>query len=255
MKISVLVPVKDEQDMIGECLESVKWADEVIALDNDSSDETAQIIRSYPWVKYVFEKGGTYASRKNKLQRVAQGEWLFYLDADERVTPLLKEEIKKKIKKKGGPVAYAVPRRNFLLGKELRWGGWGNDYVMRLFKKEHFGGFEGDLHEQAVFEGEFGKLAEPMLHFQPETLEVALEKSIFWSGVEAGLFMAPGVNHPPVTWWRALKMGAATIIGRLVRKQGFRDGVEGWIESVYQAYHTMIVYLRLWEMQRGEVPH
>jgi len=131
-----------------------------------------------------------------------------------------------------------------------KFGGWGNDYVMRLFKKDALIKFIGELHEQAIFDGHFGKLTQALIHYQPVTLEEALAKSVIWSDYEAKLFLAPGINHPTVVWWRVLKMGGLTLWDRLIKKQGFRDGTEGWIESVYQAYHTMIVYLRLWELQQ-----
>lgn len=248
MSISILIPAKNEGSMIAECLASAKWADEVLVLD-ESTDQTGQIVKSYKWVKYVFQAGGDFASRKNRLKDLATGDWLFYLDADERITPLLRREILRATKSKRALSAYAVPRRNFLLGKELHWGGWGEDYVTRLFRRAALERFEGELHEQPVFSGPLGKLSEPLIHFQPATLEEALEKSIRWSEIEARLFLEPGVNHPPVVWWRVLRMGARTLFDRLIKKQGFRDGVEGWIESVYQAYHTMIIYLRLWELQ------
>jgi hypothetical protein len=79
-------------------------------------------------------------------------------------------------------------------------------------------------------------------------LEPAFRKTIGWSGIEADLLLRAG--HPPITWWRVLAMGTRTFFDRCIRKQGYLDGTEGWIESVYQAYHTMIVYLRLWEMQQ-----
>lgn len=252
MKISILIPAKNEQDFIEECLESALWADEVIVLLNDSTDKTEELVKRFQKVKSFKVPRGTFASRKDKLAKLANGDWLFYLDADERITPLLKKEIIKTTKNPSSRSAYAIPRRNFLLGKELKRGGWGyqDSFVMRLFKKESLIRFEGDLHESPVFKGEFGKLTEPMIHLQPATIEEAFRKSIAWVDIEASLFMAPGINHPPVTWWRVIKMGATTLFDRLIKKEGYRDGTEGWIEAVYQAYHTMIIYLRLWELQR-----
>ena len=96
-------------------------------------------------------------------------------------------------------------------------------------------------------EGELGHLKEPMIHLQPKSIEPMLEKSIKWSKIEAKLLYE--ANHPPVTWWRILRMGATTLFERLIKKQGFRDGTEGWIEAIYQAFHTVIIYMQLWEMQ------
>lgn len=248
MKLSILIPAKNEQDFIGECLKSAAWADEAIVLLNDSTDKTGEIVRQFKKIKVVADSDGTFASRKNKLAKLSSGDWLFYLDADERITPLLKAEILKTIKNKKSFSAYAVPRRNFLLGKELKYGGWSPDYVIRLFKKGDLRAFVGDLHEQPELAGELGKLTEPLIHLQPDRLEPAFEKSIFWTQIEAQLLL--DAHHPSITWWRVLRMGFATLFDRLIKKQGFQDGLEGWIESVYQAYHTIIVYLRLWELQQ-----
>jgi glycosyltransferase involved in cell wall biosynthesis len=179
----------------------------------------------------------------------ASGEWVLYLDADERITPLLKDEITEKINNLDSSV-YAIPRKNYLLGKELHFGGWYPDYQIRLFQKSKLHKWVGDLHEHPEFEGTVEKLKNPMIHLQPEKIEPALKKSIKWSGVEANLLF--GANHPKIVWWRVLRMGLTTIFDRLIKKQGFRDGTEGWIESVYQSFHTMIVYMKLWELQNTE---
>jgi len=249
MKISVIINAKNEEDFIGDCLESVKWADEaMVLLSQNSCDKTEEIARNFG-AKIIWQEAREvdYAAWHNQGLKEANGEWLLWIDADERVTPLLKQELQHAIRNKQC-AAYAIPRRNFLLGKELKHGGWFPDYQIRLFKKEKLKMWTGMLHERPEFEGELGKLETPMIHLQPEKIEPALEKSIKWSGIEAKLLFES--SHPPVTWWRVLRMGATTIFERLIKKQGFRDGTEGWIESIYQAFHTMIVYLKVWELQR-----
>lgn len=248
MKLSVVIIVKNEEEMIGDCLESIRWAEEIVLLDGGSTDKTLKIAKNYS-VRIVNQKvkDMDYAAWRNQGLEEAQGEWILYLDVDERITPLLKEEIQQTIDNRQ-QTAYAIPRRNFLLGKELKHGGWYPDYQLRLFRKDRLQGWLGTLHERPQIEGEVGKLENPMIHFQPETIEPALEKSINWSGIEAKLLLDAG--HPQVTWWRILRMGLTTLFERLLRKQGFRDGAEGWIESIYQAWHTIIVYMKLWEMQR-----
>lgn len=254
MRISILIPAKNEELYLKECLESALWADEIIVLLNDSTDGSFKITGKYKKVTTITDRGGTFASRKNELVKHSSGDWLFFLDADERITPLLKNEILKVLKSpKSGP-AFAVPRRNILLGKEMSFGGWSPDYVVRLFRRKTFKKFSGDLHEQPEFTGTLHKLTEPLVHLQPDTLEPAFEKSILWSQIEAKLIFDS--HHPPVAWWRVLRMWATTLFDRLIVKQGYQDGVEGFIEAVYQSYHTMIIYLRLWELQArgGSVP-
>jgi len=250
-KISVIIGVKNEEKFIPDCLESVKWADEILVFINpDSTDRTEEIACEFK-VRIIEQKPKemNFAAWHNQGLKEAKGDWLLWVDADERVPPLLKEEIQEAIQSKKY-TAYAIPRRNFLLGKELKHGGWSPDYVKRLFKKKNLKKWRGELHEEPIFEGVIGYLRNPMIHPQPERIEPALEKSITWSGIEADLLLK--ANHPKVAWWRVLRMGATTLFDRLIKKRGFLDGIEGWVESVYQAFHTMVIYLRLWEMQQGE---
>jgi glycosyltransferase involved in cell wall biosynthesis len=260
MKTSVLINAKNEEDFIGDCLESVKWADEVLVLISPNSiDKTEKIAREFG-ARIVKQrvKEMDFAAWHNQGIKEANGDWLFWVDADERISPLLKEEIKSLIIKHpaspaGGQSlvsAFAIPRRNFLLGKELKHGGWYPDYVKRLFLKKKLKRWEGQLHEEPIFEGKMGHLKNSMIHLQPATIGPALEKSIEWSKIEADLLLR--AQHPGVTWWRVLRMGVTTLFDRLIKKKGFLDGIEGWIESIYQGFHTMIIYLRLWEAQSAK---
>lgn len=246
--VTVIINSGNEEKFIRDCLESVIWADEVIvSLNPRSNDKTREIASDYK-VRIIDQKPAemNYAAWHNQGIKESKGEWIFWVDADERITPLLKNEILQAIKESKYS-AYAIPRSNYLLGEELHWGGWYPDYAKRLFLKESLKKWEGDVHEQPLFDGELGLLKNSMIHLQPEKIEPALEKSIRWSGIEAQkLFEA---KHPVVVWWRVLRMGLTTLCERLIKKQGFRDGTEGWIESIYQSFHTMIVYTKLWEMQ------
>ncbi len=248
-KISVIINAKNEEDFIADCLESVKWADEVLVLiSQDSSDDTEKIARRFKTRVIKQEvREIDFGAWHNQGMEEAKGDWLLWIDADERIPPLLKEEIKEEIKGNDF-VAYAIPRRNFLLGKELKHGGWYPDYVKRLFFKKKLKRWEGRLHEEPVFEGKMGHLKNPMIHLQPEKIEPALSKSTKWLEIEADLLLK--ADHPQMAWWRVVRMGVTILFDRLIKKKGFLDGIEGWIESVYQAFHTMMIYLRLWELQR-----
>jgi hypothetical protein len=191
-----------------------------------------------------------FAAWHNQGMNEANGNWLLYLDADERVTSALAQRIQELIyQNKVNFGAYQVRRRNFLLGRNLEHGGWGPDYPVRLFKRGALRSWVGSLHEHAEFTGKLGRLKEVMIHLQPDKLEPALAKSIKWSQLEAELLCQ--AKHPLVVWWRVLRMGLTTFWQRMIVKQGWRDGIEGWIENLYQVCHTMIVYLRLWEQQEG----
>lgn len=252
IKLSIIIIAKNEEEVIEQCLESVKWAEDIVFLDTGSTDKTRAIAQKYKVnLTSISSSKLEYAQWRNQGLKLAKGEWVFYVDADERVTPELKDELWAVInKKKLAEVGFTVPRRNFLLGKELHYGGWWPDYVKRVFRKKNLHKWVGQLHEEPVYQGQMGQLAQPLIHLQPQTIEPALQKTIRWSKLEAQALLA--ANHPPVVWWRILRMGLTTFWDRLVKKQGFRDGTEGWIESIFQVFHTIIVYIQLWEIQNQQ---
>lgn len=247
-KLSVIIIARNAEELIGDCLQSVKWADEIIMIDSGSTDKTTEIGKKFgAKVIEVSGKPINFSQWRNQGLKAAKGKWVFYLDSDERVTPGLKKEIKAVIKQGKGN-AFAIPRRNFYLGKEVRHGGAWPDYVKRLFKKDKLEKWKGRLHEEPVFEGELGHLKEPMVHLTHRDLSSMVEKTRQWSMIEADLLYQ--AKHPPVTWWRILRIMLGEFWKRAVRQQGWRDGTVGWIEIVYQMFSRFITYARLWERQQ-----
>lgn len=262
--------------MLGDCLESARWADELIVIDTGSGDGTVKIAQrkadrviSLPFKSYQFSAWRNLGIKK------ATGDWLFYLDADERITPLLKKEILGAINRHqkrdsrisslrektagsrktdcrrisfGKIVAYSVPRRNFYLGREMKFGGAWPDYVIRLFKKKNLKKWRHRLHEQPRFEGDLGKFQNPLIHLTHRDLTSMLEKTIDWTEIEAGLLFK--ADHPPVVWWRIFRMMMTKFWQRFIRQQAYRDGTEGFINSLFEVFNTFIIYARLWEKQR-----
>jgi len=248
MKLSVVIIAKDEEKMIEDCLESVKWADEIILVDSGSTDRTVTIAEKFG-AKIISVPGEKleFSHWRNQGLKAAKGKWILYLDADERITPELKKEIKGIIKK-GEGAAFAIPRRNFYLGKEVRFGGAWPDYVKRFFKKDKLKKWEGRLHEEPVYEGKLKHLKEPMIHLTHRDLSSMVEKTRGWSKIEADLLYQ--AKHPPVTWWRILRIMLGEFWLRGIKQQGWRDGTVGWIEIVFQMFSRFITYARLWEMQQ-----
>ena len=248
-KISAIILTKNEEEIILDCLESVKWADEVVVVDNDSTDNTLGIVKKFG-IKNIIQSGAknTFSERRNLGAKAAKGEWLLYVDADERVPPTLRKEIEEMVANPKGKAAYALPRRNIRLTKELHYGGWWPDYVLRLIKKEKLVAWEGDLHEQPVVEGEVGYLKEALVHFSHRgSFEHKLQNTINWSKIEAQKLYEAG--HPPITITRFLSAMAREFHQRMIKYQAFRDGTEGIIEAIYQVFSVFITYARLWEMQ------
>jgi len=246
-KISAIVITKNEEEKISECLESLKsLADEMIVVDTGSTDKTNEIARK-KGARIIKTTKGSYSDWRNKGARKAEGDWLLYVDADERVTPLLRKEILEKVGSYSDVALYAIPRRNIILGREMKHGGWWPDYVKRLMRKNAFKKWEGDLHENPIVEGKMEHLKNPLVHLKHNKLSEMVEKTNKWSKVEARLLLESG--HPRMTWWRFFRIMATELWYRLFRLRGFLDGTEGVIYSIYQMWSKFITYGKLWEMQ------
>lgn len=253
MDISIIILTKNAADKLRECLKSVSGMGEIIILDGGSTDGTLAIAKKYK-AKITKQKKGSYDTWRNQAKGVASGDWLFYIDPDERVTPELKNEIEKILNQKSEIInhfaAYAIPRRNFVFDKELKHGGWYPDYVLRLMRKDKLIKWVGELHEQPQIKGEVGYLENAFIHLKENNLSDMVSKTNKWSGIEAKLLLDSG--HPPMAWWRFIRPVVSEVFDRLIFKLGFLDGVEGIIFSVYQGYSRFATYAKLWEMQQNK---
>jgi len=250
VSLTIAIIARNEEGLVKEAVKSALFADQVLLLDTGSADKTVEIAqKAGAGVARMPTKGLAFARWRTKAIKLAKGDWIFYLDADERITPGLKRELLKVTsrKDKGQIVAYAVPRENYYLGRRVRWGGAWPDYVKRLFWKKGLRRWVGRLHEEPVFKGELGYLKSPIRHYTHRDLTSMLEKTTAWSKLEAEELYR--VGHPPVTWWRILRIMATEFWQRGVKKQGFRDGTVGVIEVIFQVFSRFITYARLWEMQ------
>src|SRR3989344_5882103 len=223
--ISVVIIAKNEEDKIQKATDSVKWANEIVLVDTGSTDRTKQIAKRSGAVVYEFAKG-SYPDWREFGAKKTKSQWLFYLDADEQCPPSLANEIKATLLSAKFP-AYAIPRRNIILGAEMKHGGWYPDYVLRLIKKENLKGYFGQVHEQPIIEGDVSKLQNPLLHNAHPTISAMVEKSNKWSAIEARLLYQS--NHPPMVWWRFIRPPLQEVFTRLILKAGILDGTRGLI--------------------------
>lgn len=255
-KISVLILTKNEEKNIKDCLASVTWADEIIIIDDYSEDKTIERCRTLDVRCKLFERhlNGDFAAQRNFALSQASGDWVLYIDADERVTPELEKSIKYKqsfssnkvvSSKESNIVAYRIKRKNYYFGKHE----WPHiESMMRLFKKEKLRSWQGELHESPIIEGEVGEIDGFLLHFTHQNLSSMLENTIEWSKTEAQLRLK--ANHPKITWWRFPRVMIREFLYYCIKQRGFKVGTVGLIESLYQSFSIFITYARLWEMQR-----
>jgi glycosyltransferase involved in cell wall biosynthesis len=246
MKLSVLILTKNEEENISDCLRSVsQLTDEMIIVDAESSDKTVEIGQK-EGAKVFIHPFSDFADQRNFALSKAESEWVLYVDADERVTSELVSSIKCQVLslKKTNFVAYKIRRKNFYLGNH-EW-----PYVEkleRLFKREKLKGWYGELHESPKVDGEIGELKGFLLHYTHRDLSSMLKKTIEWSKIEAHLRLAAG--HPKMTWWRFPRVMTSAFFSSYIKQGGWKVGVVGLIQSIFQSFSVFITYARLWELQ------
>jgi len=245
MNLSALILTKDEEEVIEDCLKQLKFVDEIIVLDQNSKDKTLQIAQKY--TQKIYTTSNTeFGKNRNQLSSLAKGKWLLYLDADERIQDAQVEQIKKAIRNNDYS-AYFFPRKNFILGKWLKHGGWWPDYVPRLFKKDQLIKWTGEVHESPQIHGNFGYINSPIDHLTARSMTKMFLKTTKWAKVEAKLYYKAG--HPKVNVLRVIKVLLLEFTNRYLVKFGFLDGVIGLIESIFQSLHKSIILVYLWELQ------
>ncbi len=245
-KLSVTVITRNEAADIAAALASVSWADELIVVDSESTDETAAIARRStgrvivrPWPGYV--------EQKNFAASVATNDWILSLDADERVTPALADEIRALLSGTPSDRGYRVPRVSWHLGRWIRTTDWYPDHQLRLYDRRAAEWTGRHVHESVHVKGSVGRLRGELQHYPYRDISDHLEtidrystyaaRQMHEEGRRAG-FLQVAV-HPPLAFLR----------NYLVRG-GIRDGVPGFIISALNSYYVFLKLAKLWERTR-----
>ncbi|OGE72410.1 hypothetical protein A3H40_04160 [Candidatus Daviesbacteria bacterium RIFCSPLOWO2_02_FULL_38_15] len=254
MKLSAVVITKNEENRIKACLESVKWADEIVVVDNGSTDKTLEVLSNIKNqisnIKIYKFNDTDFASLRNKAMEQAKGDWVFYVDADERVLDPLKKEIEVMISFANFS-AYAISRRNVIFGTEVRYGPFWPDWVIRLLRKNDFEGWVGEVHEYPRFKGKLGYSKNSLLHLTHRNIDQIVLKSLEWSKIDAKLRLDS--NHPKMSGWRFLRIFITEVFNQGILRKGFLNGTIGIMDSILQAFSMYISYVRLWEMQQPKL--
>lgn len=247
MKLSAVIIAKNAEGLIKDCIESVRFCDEILVIDDSSTDKTKEIAKELG-ARVIEEHAKSFAEKRNIGLRFAKGEWVFYIDTDERVNDSLCESIMDTVSSiKNLPyVAYKVRRQNFYLGNHP----WPMiERLERLFKKSQLKEWYGELHESPKIDGEVGELKGLLLHYTHRDLSSMLAKTIVWSDAEAKLRF--NAHHPKMTWWRFPRVMMTAFIDSYFKQGGWKAGAMGIIESIYQAFSIFITYAKLWELQQS----
>ncbi|WP_224995910.1 glycosyltransferase [Cesiribacter sp. SM1] len=246
--LSVVILTYNEASSVAEAIESVLWADEVLIVDSYSNDNTLDIASEYN-VRILQHKFENYSKQRNWAIEQAKHNWIFMLDADERICSSLKEEMVSLLQTSPPFPAYQVKRHNYLMGKRIRYSGWQNDWVTRLFDRRRAGYGKKAVHESLLVEGKTGNLKNPMSHYTYKNLETFLEKHNEYSKASAEDLAARGIR---VTYYHMLVKPAFRFFRSYILKLGFLDGKEGlFIASLY-GWHVYLRYVKAWRLRRRE---
>ncbi len=244
-KLSVIVITLNEERNIRECLESVKWADEVIVVDSQSKDRTVEIAREFTEKIFVIEWKG-YGETKNFALSKVTNDWALWLDADERVPKELAEEIRQTIQTSARN-AFEVARRAYFLGKWIKHCGWYPGYVVRLFKKDSAKFNQSLVHEKVEFSGTIGRLNNDLLHFTDENLFHYFSKFNNYTSLAAQEMKRAGKTF---SLYDVLVRPPFLFFKMYVLRLGFLDGIHGLILSAASAAYVFVKYGKLWELWR-----
>lgn len=245
--LSVVISAFNEETKIAECLASVKdLADEIIVVDNESTDKTAALARKY--TKKVFTQKNNPLDidrQKNFGFSKATKDWILSLDADERVTLELASEIHSVLSQNAIAQAYWIPRRNIIFGKQIEHTGWYPDYQLRLFRTGKGSFVKQHFHEPLYVAGEQAYLHTDLLHENFQTIQQFLSRNLFfYAKNEAQAKLAEGYQFSYVD---ALWFPVREFMSRFFAREGYKDGLHGLILSLLMAVYHFTVFTYIWE--------
>jgi glycosyltransferase involved in cell wall biosynthesis len=244
-KLSVTVITHNEGSSIAAALESVSWADEIIVVDSHSSDETTAIARQFTPLVLVRDWAG-YGPQKNYAAARATNDWILSIDADERITPALADEIKALMQ--AGPAAqgYRLPRVTYYLGRWIRSTDWYPDFHLRLYDRRSARWSERKVHESVETQGQVEKLRGEMLHYPYRDVSEHLLKIDRYTTLTAEQWASEGRR---ATAFQAFIYPRLAFFRNYILRRGFRDGQTGLLVSLLNSYYVFLKYAKLLELQ------
>lgn len=243
-RLSVTIITKNEEANIRRCLDSLNWADEIVIVDSGSTDDTLAIAEEYD-CRIVTSEWLGFGRTKQLAVDHAMHDWILSVDADETVTPELKESILKIIGEEALEHGYRIRRVSFYLQKRINHSGWSSDYPKRLFNRKYGCFNDKEVHESVQIDGAVGRIEEPLLHFTYPTVESHIQKINRYTSLAAEALYREGKT---ATLIEALIRAKLKFLKMYIIRAGFLDGKEGFILALNSAYGVFLKYLKLWKL-------
>jgi (heptosyl)LPS beta-1,4-glucosyltransferase len=247
MSVAAIVCARDEEHNIVDCLDSLAWCDQrVVFLDSRSADRTAELARENG-ARVMVDTFENFAQFHNAAMDRVEAGWVFFVDADERATPALADEVRKVTDGTYEEVAWAVPRHNYIFGRLTLWAGWYPDYQSRLLLRDRVR-WERPVHEVIVTDGPLGHLENPLIHYNYDDLPDFIARQERYSDIDAGILLEEGV-HP--RFYTPYSQAVRQFWWRFVTLRGVRDGLHGLWLSLLMAYYEAVKYRKLARLRRS----
>lgn len=253
MKISATIITLNEEKHLGQCLESLRTVvDEVLIVDSGSLDETLTIAKR-SGARAVVRPWAGYSDQKNFAASLALNDWILSVDADECLSPALRESILAVKESSPSVAAFEVPRKAFYLGRWIKHSGWYPDYKKRLYLRTR-ATWEGNfVHEALRVDGPVSRLQGDLLHYTCETLSEHLRSLDRYTTLAAEELWSRGRR---ANLFEAVASASGSFVKSYLLKQGFRDGAQGLLIAGFASYYNFAKHAKLWELQQKQgAPH
>lgn len=250
--ISAVVLTKNEENTIVDCLESLVWCDEIIVIDDFSTDRTIELVENLKNKKVIiFQRRllDDFSQQRNFGLEKANNSWVIFVDADERISLSLQYEILSHLTNSlQNYIGYFIPRMDVMWGRTLFHGESGTTKLLRLAKK-NAGKWQGAVHERWIVKGQTGKLVNPLIHLPHQTLREFLKEINYYTSLRASELYKKGVR---ASFWSIILYPKAKFFLNYFVRRGFLDGMEGLIIGHLMSFHSFLVRAKLWLLLQNE---
>ncbi len=240
-RLTAMVLTHNAEKHLADCLGSLQWVDEIIVMDDFSTDRTQEIARQFKAQLYT-RRLDNFSAQRNAALEHCSGEWVLVVDADEWLTAELQQEIRQLLAREVVEAAFRCPRKNLFFGRWMRGCGWYPDYVLRLYRRDGVR-YSGLVHEGVEVHGSVGKLTHALWHDSYAGLENYLEKLNRYTSLAAREMHEAGRRASLLD---LLGQPACAFCKYYLLQQGFRDGLEGFLVSALSSFYVLMKYAKLY---------
>lgn len=249
-RVSVVVVTLNEAKNIERCLESVRWADEIVIVDSFSTDQTVEIARRYTERVYQHQYPG-YSRQVERGITYATGDWIFLLDADEEVSAGLAAEVKEALRDSRGYAGFEFIRKPAAFGKWIEHGGWFPDFQFRFFRKDSYDPEHQEVHGGFTTKGRKGRLGGMLFHYTYATIYSYVEKMNDYTSLHVSNKLKSDPNAR-AKWHNLIFNPVSHFLRMFISRKGYKDGFHGFVLALLDANYAMLMYAKLWEYRMRE---